>query len=257
MRMSMRVRTVLVSAAALLAGGLGAGAASVAPAADGRWDARLARLDPVRPMDYLELGEEVADGAVAEADKRLARELYGLAGALDPSRLGRSAMLALASIADTPAERQRALAAAELVGGRGSRRNALTAEPAQLESLSRAISYHRRAEGRKALGALKQDDADALLEKVGDALAGGAQVFREECKAMRAGSPPVADEDVIVRGHLVELALRNGEMRAPGLDLALLGDEPLIEIDLSDPESTWRVDPKRAWWRGGKWSGNG
>ncbi|MEY4822510.1 MAG: hypothetical protein RLY72_2162, partial [Planctomycetota bacterium] len=39
-----------------------------------------------------------------------------------------------------------------------------------------------------------------------------------------------------------------------GLDLALQGDEPLIEIDLSDPVSTWRVDPSRAWWREGKWS---
>ena len=240
--------------AAILAIGLAAARAPVS-AAD-RWDARLAKLDPVRPMDYLELGEEVADAASSEAEKRLARELFGLAGALDPARLGRSAMLALASIADTDSERARALAAAELVGGRGAKRRTLVAEPAQLESLSRAISFHRRAEGRKALGALKQDNADELLEKVGEALAGGAQVFREECKSMRAGAQPVTDEDAVARGMLVELALRAGELRAPGLDMALFGDGALPEIDLSDPESTWSVDPKRAWWRGGKWSGN-
>jgi hypothetical protein len=92
-------------------------AARPAPSAESRWDARLARLDPVRPMDYLELGEEVADQAGSDAERRLARELFGYAGALDPTRLGRSAMLALASIARrdpscAPAVRARAAAIA-------------------------------------------------------------------------------------------------------------------------------------------------
>jgi len=230
-------------------------ALATAPAS--RWDERLARLDPVRPMDYLELGEEVAERAESDDERRLARQLFGLAGALDTQRLGRSAMLALAQFASTPEERARALAAAELAGGRGSAIRRTMADPAALEALARAISFHRRGEGRKALNALKQDGADQLLESVGDALAGGAAVFREECKAMRPGSQPLTDEDAIVRGHLVEHALRSGELRTPGLDLALYGDEPLIEIDLSDPQSTWRVDPKRAWWRNGAWSGNG
>lgn len=232
-------------------------AARPAPSAESRWDARLARLDPVRPMDYLELGEEVADQAGSDAERRLARELFGYAGALDPTRLGRSAMLALASIAESDAERVRALAAAELVGGRGASRAGLVAEPAQVDALARAISYHRRGEGRKALGALKQGDGDGLLEQVGVALSGGADVFREECKTARAGAAPVTDEDVIARGLLIEHALRSGELRSPGLDTALFGDEPLIEIDLTDPESTWRVDPARPWWRGGQWAGNG
>ena len=41
-------------------------AAQNAPSAASRWDTRLAALDPLRPMDYLELGEEVADAATAE-----------------------------------------------------------------------------------------------------------------------------------------------------------------------------------------------
>lgn len=255
----MRFRThIAIASAVILLGAASGGFAASRPAtAADRWEQRLARLDPVRPMDYLELGEEVADAASSEAEKRLARELFGFAGALDPARLGRSAMLALASIAETDSERGRALAAAELVGGRGAKRRTLVAEPAQLESLARAISYHRRAEGRKALAALKQDNGDELLTKVGIALAGDPEVFRSECRAMKPGSQPVADEDMVARGMLVELALRAGELRSPGLDLALFGDEALPEIDLSDPESTWRVDPKRAWWRGGKWSGNG
>jgi len=237
--------------------GLGGFAARTSPAADTRWNARLAKLDPVRPMDYLELGVVVADAATSEAERQLAGELFGFAGALDSARLGRSAMLALASIAQTPQEKARATAAAELVGGRGAIRRGLTAEPAQLEALARAISFHRRGEGRKALNALKQDNADALLERVGEVLAGGAEVFRAECRAMKPGVPAVVDEDTVSRGLYVELALRAGELRGAGLDLFLEGDAPLIEIDLADPEGTWGVDPRRPWWRDGSWAGNG
>jgi hypothetical protein len=228
-------------------------ALATAPAS--RWDERLARLDPVRPMDYLELGEEVAERAESDDERRLARQLFGLAGALDTQRLGRSAMLALAQFASTPEERARALAAAELAGGRGSAIRRTMADPAALEALARAISFHRRGEGRKALNALKQDGADALLDQVGDALAGGADVFRAECKSMKPGSPSMLDEDAISRGLYLELALRAGELRGAGLDLFLEGDAPLIEIDLADPMGTWGVDPSRPWWRNGAWSG--
>ena len=73
---------------------------------------------------------------------------------------------------------------------------------------------------------------------------------------MRAGGPALADADAVGRGIYVELALRQGELRSPGLDLVLEGDAPLLEIDLADPIGTWGVDPSRPWWRGGKWSGN-
>ena len=228
-------------------------ALATAPAS--RWDERLARLDPVRPMDYLELGEEVAERAETDDERRLARQLFGLAGALDTQRLGRSAMLALAQFASTPEERARALAAAELAGGRGAAIRRTMADPAALEALARAISFHRRGEGRKALNALKQDGADALLDQVGDALAGGADVFRAECRSMKPGSPSMLDEDAISRGLYLELALRAGELRGAGLDLFLEGDAPLIEIDLADPMGTWGVDPSRPWWRNGAWSG--
>lgn len=237
--------------------------AAAAPLAGppGRWDARLARLDPLRPIEYLELGEEIADAATNDDERLLARQLFGLAGALDQARVGRSAMLAIAGVARSDSERARALAAAELVGGRADRaggpRSAIASEPKQLESLSRALSFHRRGEGRRALNALKQDDADALLEAVGPALAGEARVFREECKALKPGSEPPNDAWVIRRGLLVEHALRSGDLRTPGLDLILNGDAPLIEIDLGDPQSIWGVDPRKPWWRGGRWSGNG
>ena len=68
-------------------------ALGVSASAPTRWDARLEALDPTRPLDYFLLGEEVADAAVNEAERQLARELFGLAGALDRDRLARSAAL--------------------------------------------------------------------------------------------------------------------------------------------------------------------
>jgi hypothetical protein len=229
------------------------------------WEVRLAALDPARPIEYLELAEEVADGLAAdatgttapqpgaEATRALARQLYGLAGALDPARLGRSAMLGIATLAETAEARRRAELAAELVGGRGASRESLRIDPAALESLSRAFSYYRRGNGTKALAALRQSGADALLDAIGPGIAGGAEAFRSECRAMRGANRLPADPETESRLLFVELALRRGEIRGVGLDILLQGDAPLPEIDLADPQALWGVNPKRAFWREGGW----
>jgi hypothetical protein len=222
-----------------------------------RWQDRLLRLDPLRPLDYLELGEEVADAASGDDERELARQLFGLAGALDTERLGRSAMLALAALAVDGTERARAEAAAELVGGKGVVREGLRFDSAQIEALSRSFSHHRRGDGRRAQAALRQNGADTLLEAIGPRLPGGAQGYRDECAAMRAAGVSVVDPDMVRRQLEVELALRRGELRGLSLDAALRGDAPLIEIDLGDPRALWGVDPSRPWWRDGSWRGNG
>lgn len=228
---------------------------TITAAPPARWLERLGRLDPLRPLDYLELGEEIADAATTEDELALARTLFGYAGALDTARLGRSAMLALASIASNDLERARALAAAEIVGGRGFARAAERTDPAQIASLSRAFSFHRRGDGRRALAALRQDDSDALLGALDAAIPGGAQAFRDEARAMRSSGGLATDENAIRRLEDIELALRLGPLRPVSLDLVVAGDAPLVEIDLADPASVWRVDPKRPWWRDGAWSG--
>jgi len=218
-----------------------------------RWEQRLERLDPARPAAYLELGEEVADGGSSPAERALARQLFGLAGALDPSRLGRHAMLALASIEGSEPARDAARQKAWLLGGNRGARVAIVDDPRQLESLARAVSFHRRGEGAKALTALRQDGAEMLLERVGPVLCGGAEVFRKECRDHRSGDPFI-DEVTIWSGIVVELGLRSGDTRSPGVDVRLLGDKALPEIDLEDPEATWGVDPLRPWWRRGRWT---
>ena len=245
------------------------GVAMTQPFAVDAWSARLAQLDPLRPMDYLELAEEVADQAQHDEERALARQLFGLAGALDTARLGRSAMLAIAQLTPVGSERVRALAAAELVGGRGalpqtdSLREATVAgaiegrDSAATEALARSFSFYRRGDGRRALMALRQSGADALLDAIGAQLPGGAEAYRQECRAMRAGGVTPFDGEMIQRQLEIELALRRGAARELSLDLALRGDAPLLEIDLSDPRALWGVDPARAWWRNGEWREEG
>ena len=106
-------RLALAVAAIAVAGGV----VAIAPRADAvtrqaaapssRWEERLARLDPLRPLDYLELAEEVADAAQDDDERELARQLCGLAGALDTERFGRSAMLAIAALASPISARVR------------------------------------------------------------------------------------------------------------------------------------------------------
>lgn len=237
-----------------------AGAAAARPAQVDRWKARLERLDPLNPLGYLELAEEVADAAQGDDERRLAAELYGLAGALDVPRLGRSAMLGLSSLATDPTERARALAAAAILGAsaggvQAGPADALSlATDQQIDALARAFSYHRRGDGRRALNALRQSGADELLEAIGPVLPGGAAAFRDECRAMRSGGGPGADPDTARAQMFIELALRQGRAATLGIEMALTGDRPLVEVDLSDPASVWRVDPRRPWWRNGGWA---
>ncbi|MFM7051732.1 MAG: hypothetical protein ACKOYN_06325 [Planctomycetota bacterium] len=247
-------------ALAVVAAVLLSAAGEARPEGAERWKDRLERLDPLDPLGYLELAEEVADAAEREDERRLAAELYGLAGALDVPRLGRSAMLGLSSLAREPAERARTLAAAAILGASHGGSAAASAEPLsqatdqQIDALARAFSYHRRGDGRRAMNALRQSGADELLEAVGPVLPGGAAAFRDECRAMRSGGGPGADPETARAQMLIELALRQGRAAPLGVEMALTGDRPLVEVDLSDPQSVWRVDPRRPWWRNGGWA---
>lgn len=73
-------------------------------------EARLAALDPARPIDYFELAEEIAYESTSEGDTRLARELFVLAYELDrragsANSLGPSVCLALRDLSINPEEK--------------------------------------------------------------------------------------------------------------------------------------------------------
>ncbi|MSR40708.1 MAG: hypothetical protein EXS10_02260 [Phycisphaerales bacterium] len=231
-------------------------AAPVVPATrpTARWDARLTTLDPTRPFDYFLLGEEVVDAATTDAERQLARELFGLAGALDRDRLGRSAALARASIATTPLEARRMQAAAALLGGVRYERPVGAVDAAKALALSRALSFYRLGKGPLALSTLRAADAESLLEDYDGMIPGGSEGFVRECRALRGGARPTLDNAALRRMLLLEAALLTPSPRAVSIDLAVTNGAPLLEIDVSDLGALFRVDPKMASWRDGRWN---
>lgn len=219
-----------------------------------KWEPRLIALNPLRPMEYFLLGEEVVDAATTDAERQLARELFGLAGALDRDRLGRSAALARAAIASTPLEARRMQAAAALLGGVRYERASATADETKSLALVRALSLYRLGKGQQALATLRAADAEPLLEEHDAMIPGGAEGFLRECRTLRGGVRPTLDNATLRRMLLLEAALITPSPRAVSVDVAVTQGAPLIEIDVSNLGTLFRVDPTLATWRDGRWN---
>jgi hypothetical protein len=237
------------------------------------WSERLEQLDSTRPIDYFLLAEEVADAATSVEDRTLARQLFGLAGALAPQELGRSAALALASLAEDDRERRtlralasllaaddEAIAAQESLRGRPSPQHAL--------ALSEAFSQLRRGQGPRATAILKTPEVAELLDTHAGQLPGGADRFREDCRAFKGGvRPAYADSQrlLMLEIELAVLAMAAGTPTATGgarevrVDsgwssaLVATSGAPLLELDTARLEKAFGVDPARSTWRNGQW----
>ncbi len=205
-------------------------------------------------MDYFLLGEEVVDAAQSDAERQLARELFGLAGALDRERLGRSAALARAAIASTPLEARRMQAAAALLGGLRYERASSAEEAVKSLALVRALSLYRVGKGPSALATLRSADAEGLLEEYDAMIPGGSEGFLRECRTLRGGVRPTLDNATLRRMLLLEAALITPSPRAVSIDVAITQGAPLLEIDVSDLGALFRVDPSLASWRDGRWN---
>ncbi|MBL9120210.1 MAG: hypothetical protein JNL80_09890 [Phycisphaerae bacterium] len=234
------------------------------PFAGPDWSTRLAALDPSRPMDYFELGEEVADAATTPEERQLARRLYGLAGTLAPDLLGRSAALAQASLADDDRQRRTLLALASLLdatsGGdlAAAQRPRPAAESAV--ALSEAFSHLRRGQGPRASSTTKAPPVAALLDLYGTHLPGGPERFREDCRTFKSGlrpSYPMAQLLVMleVEEAVLSAAVPANEQRTLLWSTALVETDgaPLLEVDVTKLDTALGVDPERPYWRKGQW----
>jgi hypothetical protein len=258
------MRAIVFCLAMLIATGLGA---RQVPAGS-RWAERLTALDPARPLDYFLLAEEVADAARDAEERELARTLYGLAGALDAERLARSAALGIAGLTTDGVNEERTrlrllgLAvllspdeggpAVGLFAGRGR-----PSGPAAV-ALSEAFSHLRRGQGPRALAAVRAPEPAALLERYAIRLPGGAERFREDGRAYRSGlRPAFAPGQRRAMLEIEEAVLASaGESRGRGWSSFLVetGGRPLLEVDATRIEEAFAVDPRRPWWRDGRWS---
>lgn len=226
-------------------------------------EARLAALDPKRPLDYLELAEEIADAlpaSGADDDRRLARRLYALAGLLDRERLGRSAALGLLVLETDRLQRQRLEAVARLLAPSAS------VEAAAVErvdadaavAVSEAFSALRRGRGSQGTSALRVPGADDLLERYGTSMPGGAKRFREDLRVFRSGSMrPEIDRVRRAAMFAIDEAILAAAAERPdgrfSTDLARGGDAPLLEVDTLRLESVFGTDRSRPVWRDGQW----
>ena len=181
------------------------GGAADAGVGSEQWEQRLEALSPADPMAYLELAEEVADGAGDESQIALARHLFGLAGALDPRRLGRSSCLAIADLEPNEYAKRRLLALGALLdrrpGGLGAQQPG-TVEEIHAEAalaVSEAISFYRSGDGVRALKLLRRPGAMDLLETWGEVVFhGGATRFVEDCRLYRGSrKPPLPRPDQV------------------------------------------------------------
>jgi len=237
-------------------------AADAAITASPRWEPRLEALDPSRPMEYFELAEEVADAAVDQSSRELARHLFALAGVLDPERIGCSAGLALADMAEDDPQRRRFLAVASLLGGspfgpgslpvRGGEVLDAHGESAAL-AVAEAFSFYRRGRGSNALAALDEPGAMDLLRSCEHLLRGGMRRFVEDCKLYKGQLRPSLADDDIERLLRLEIGLLSGPDRPWSGELLITGGAPLIEVDPRRLEQTFGVDASRPLYRDGRW----
>lgn len=221
---------------------------------------RLARLDPANPMAYLELAEELADSAVTERQRALARELFALAGVLDRARLGRSACLALADLSEDQLQRRRLLALAWLLDERGGGAAPVPGGPREFGrdaavAVAEAMSHYRMGEGTQALTALdKTPGARDALEACGHAFRGGAARFLADCEVYRGGRqrPSLSRADLVTMLRL-ETAILSGADRSWSAELLLGRGEPLVEVDPDRLAEILGADPTRPFHRDGRW----
>jgi hypothetical protein len=217
----------------------------------GRWEQRLEALSPADPMAYFELAEEIADAAADESQLALAGHLFGVAGALDPQRLGRSACLAIADLEPNEYAKRRMLALGALLDRRAGGLveqpgGALDIHPEDALAVSEAISHYRKGDGARALKLLLRPGAMDLLEAWGAvAFRGGAARFVEDCRLYRGSRKPTLTDQDLVTMLRFEAALLAGNNRSWSGDLLLTQGRPLIEVDPDRIEEALGADGSR------------
>lgn len=251
------VKTLVVSFVAMAAVGTASNAQEAPRAIFAEWNDRLEALDPGRPMDYFELGEEVEDAAETPEERMLARELFGLAGLLDQEQLGRSAALAIASLEERAVARERLRAAADLLapsgtvdpGGRGS---TATSREGRL-AFCHALGALRRGDGSRVMRHLSSADAEVVLSDLGPLLPGGTARFKRDADVYSGGLRPDLN-DAEVEAHLiVEMVALTPTKPDWAVALRASHGAPLMVVDLQRLDRLFGVDPARPYWRNGDW----
>lgn len=227
----------------------------------GPWTRRLERLNPDDPMAYFELAEEIADASTDDTQRAMARELFALSGVLAPSRLGRSACLALADLEADELAKRRLLALAALLDERagglaqGPAGRTSYYQRAEALAVSEAMSSYRKGNGAQALTSLRTPGAVELLDAYPAVFRGGAERFIEDCRLYRNSRKPTISQRDLVESLRVEAALLSGDDRNWSGELLLTDGRPLIEVDPDRLDLSFGVNAAQPCYRDGRWQG--
>lgn len=225
------------------------------------WEQRLLELDPIRPMAYFELGEEVEDAARTPEERALARQLFGLAGLLDEKGLGSSAALAIASLEDESrsVSRDRLRAAAELLTPAGTANLFVNQDPVLTAegrlAFCNALGSLRRGDGVRARRHLGNADAMAVLETLGPLISGGVEGLRRDLSFYEGGLRPDLSPEEIETHLVAELIALSPSDAGWSVSLRATDASPLLVVDLERLDRLFGVDPARPYWRDGRWVG--
>lgn len=220
---------------------------------------QLESLDPRTPQQYFELAEDLADAAITDRERELARRLFALAGVLAPERYGRSAALALAQMAERRADAERLRAVANLLdpyaGVAGDRDpaeigNETREAPAALD-LGEAFSAMRLGRSNRAVAILQHHAVADLLDQLAHADAVDPRRLIEDARSGRRPrdlTSPRVDSKL-----LIELALLAGAERPWTADLILYERRPLIEVDEDILRHMLGPNADRPYYRDNRW----
>lgn len=251
--------SVIALAACLLAGAAAPMVPADPPPRGFDLQARLEDLDPARPIEYLELAEEIAEGLATgeSADRVLARRLYGLAGRLDPDRLAASAALGLASLATDARTKERYRAAASLLDPESVR--SVTADRPEVDAetaleIGEAFGDFRSGRTIGLRRALQDPARERLIQGWDHALPGGIEWLRRQTEAGGRQRPVVDRTDALAMIR-VELALLDRGRPQWSTLLALEGDPPIVDLRVDRVPSLLLDDAaaSRPRHRGGAW----
>ena len=225
-----------------------------------QWTSRLESLHPDRPLEYFQLAEEVADGAVGDGvQQALARRLYGLAGTLDQEGLGASACLGVLAIARDEPQRRHVEALLDLL--QEDRASFLRLRDAAVAGASERVrqdvgvflSMYRSGRMRSARRQLQEPGVLAMLEATSSHLPAGVEpVLTEVAGADRDRVPGLTESEIIAMLQL-EAFLHGHDATTWHGDAMASRLMPLMVIERDALMDVIGEDRIRPFYRGGEW----
>ena len=229
------------------------------------WRARLEALSPTQPAGYLELAEEVADYSQDAQSRMLARQLFSLAGGLDPDRLGASAALGIKAIEDQQTPEGRVAALRWMASSQRwshfpradesqAHEGVVSVGSAVRLGAVEALVQYRRGFGRRAIERIKKPQVREYFESIMRSIPGGIEEFDRLSAVYVSGDPPPLSPETMMALLRLEHALLSPKSTRWSDALAIGRGGPTYDAPLGTAEEVFGVDSSRNRWTPSGWA---